>query len=66
MRRWSFLGLPLPGFLAPRGDSFEFEKHGRFCFDVEVTLPVAGFVIRYSGYLKPARFRHAAYSVETA
>ena len=53
MRRWSFLGLPLPGVLAPRGPSCEFEENGRFNFDVEIRLPVAGFVIRYRGVLEP-------------
>ena len=51
MRRWSFLGLPLPGFLAPRGPSCEFEENGRFNFDVEIRLPLAGFVVRYRGFL---------------
>lgn len=53
MRRWSFLGLPLPGFLSPQGPSCEFEENGRFKFDVEIRLPVAGFVIRYRGFLEP-------------
>ncbi len=53
MRRWSFFGIPLPRGLAPRGDSYEFEKDNRFCFDVEIRLPLAGFVIRYQGYLEP-------------
>ena len=53
MRRWSFLGLSLPDILAPRGDSCEFEEGGQFHFDVEITLPLAGFVIRYKGYLNP-------------
>ena len=53
MRRWSFFGIPLPRSLAPRGDSCEFEKDNRFWFDVEVRLPLAGFVIRYRGYLQP-------------
>ena len=52
MRRWSFLGLPLLRNLAPRGDSYEYEKDNRFCFDVEILLPFAEFVIRYRGYLK--------------
>ena len=55
MRRWSYLGLPLPRALLPKGDSFEFEKDGRFCFDVEIVLPLAGFVIRYSGHLYPPK-----------
>ncbi len=53
MRKWSFLGLPLPRSLAPRGNSCEYEKDNRFCFDVEIRLPLAGFVIRYQGYLEP-------------
>ena len=52
-RRWSFFGIPLPRGLAPRGDSCEYEKDNRFCFDVEICLPLAGFVIRYQGYLEP-------------
>ena len=55
MRGWSFLGLPLPHSLMPSGDSYEYAKDNRFCFDVEVRLPLAGFVIRYRGYLRSAR-----------
>ena len=55
MRRWSFLGLPLPRRLIPGGDSYEYAKDNRFCFDVEIRLPLAGFVIRYRGYLRSAR-----------
>ena len=50
-RRWSFLGLPLPGFLAPQGPSCEYEENGRFNFDVGIRLPLAGFVVRYRGFL---------------
>lgn len=53
MRRWSFLGLPLPRRLLPSGDSYEYAKDNRFCFDVEIRLPLAGFVIRYRGSLRP-------------
>jgi len=55
MRGWSFLGLPLPRRLMPSGDSLEFAKDNRFCFDVEIRLPLAGFVIRYRGSLRFAR-----------
>ncbi len=51
MRRWGFLGVPLPRFLAPGGDLFEYEENSRFCFDVEIRLPLAGLVIRYKGFL---------------
>ncbi|MDE0455554.1 MAG: DUF4166 domain-containing protein [Gammaproteobacteria bacterium] len=53
MRRWNFLCLPLPGFLVPRGNSCEFEEGDRFHFNVEINLPLAGFVIRYRGSLQP-------------
>jgi len=55
MRRWNFLGLPLPRSLMPSGDSYEYAKDNRFCFDVEIRLPLAGFVIRYRGFLRFAR-----------
>jgi len=55
MRRWSFLGLPLPRRLIPGGDSYEYAKDNRFCFDVEIRLPLAGFVVRYRGFLRSAR-----------
>lgn len=55
MRRWSFLGLPLPRSLMPNGDSYEYAKDNRFCFDVEIRLPLAGFVVRYRGFLRFAR-----------
>ena len=53
MRRWSFLGVPLPDMLVPRGNSCEFAVNERFNFDVEITLPIFGFVIRYKGFLNP-------------
>ena len=55
IRRWGFLGIPLPRFLAPGGESFEYAEDGRFCFDVEIRLPLAGFVIRYKGHLNLPR-----------
>ncbi|AVH41084.1 DUF4166 domain-containing protein [Agrobacterium tumefaciens] len=53
-RRWHLLGVPLPGFLLPKGQSFEFEKNGRFHFDVEISLPFIGLVVAYKGTLEPA------------
>lgn len=52
-RRWHVLGVPLPGFLLPTGVSFESEEEGRFCFDVEISLPFAGLVVAYRGTLEP-------------
>ncbi|WP_142778928.1 SDR family oxidoreductase [Agrobacterium sp. T29] len=53
-RRWHVLGIPLPGFLLPKGESFESEKNGRFCFDVEISLPFVDLVVAYKGALEPA------------
>lgn len=58
MRGWSLLGLPLPRSLMPSGDSHEFAKDNQFWFDVEVRLPLAGFVIRYRGFLAPPGLSH--------
>ena len=53
-RRWSLLGLPLPGFLMPRGDSHERQEGDRFRFHVEIDLPLFGPVVRYNGWLRRA------------
>jgi len=53
VRRWSCLGVPLPLALAPYGDAFEFVRDGRFHFNVEIRLPLAGLIVRYRGSLVP-------------
>lgn len=53
VRRWSVLGVPLPRWLAPRGDAYEFAADGRFHFHVELAHPLAGLVVRYRGWLVP-------------
>lgn len=52
-RRWSCLGVPLPGFLLPKGQAFETERDGHFCFDVEIAAPVVGLIVAYKGELQP-------------
>ena len=52
-RRWSLLGMPMPGFLLPTGLSFETEKSGEFCFDVRISAPLVGLIVSYKGTLKP-------------
>ena len=54
VRRWSVLGIPLPLWLAPRGDSWEHEEEGRFRFHVEIAHPLTGLIVRYRGWLVPA------------
>ncbi len=50
-RQWSFLGIPMPISLAPGGAMYESVKDGRFQFHVEITLPIIGNVVTYSGWL---------------
>lgn len=49
----SVLGLPVPRFLLPRGETFEYVENGRFHFDVSGVLPGIGLMIRYHGALEP-------------
>jgi hypothetical protein len=52
VRRWSFLGMPLPRVLAPRGETFEREVDGLFHFHVEIETPLTGRIVTYSGHLR--------------
>ncbi len=54
VRRWSVFGIPLPLWLAPRGDSYEFAENGRFHFHVEIAHPLTGLIVGYRGWLVPA------------
>jgi len=53
LRRWSMFGVPLPLFLAPRSNAFEFTRDGRFHFHVEIAHPLAGLIVGYRGWLIP-------------
>jgi hypothetical protein len=54
LERWTAFGIPLPRFLAPRIEAREWEDaEGRFRFEVSVAMPLAGEVVRYSGWLRP-------------
>lgn len=46
--------LPLPASMFDGVRCREFEQDGRYRFEVEAVLPVAGRVIRYSGWLERA------------
>lgn len=52
-RRWSALGIALPMWLAPRSNACETEENGVFRFFVEISHPLTGLIVRYSGWLKP-------------
>ncbi len=53
---WHCLGIPLPGWLAPRAAAVEgVDTAGRYTFDVALTLPLGlGRITRYRGWLTPA------------
>ena len=53
IRRWSFAGILLPLFLRPRGSTFESVRDGRFTFHVDLTFPVFGHIVTYTGWLEP-------------
>jgi hypothetical protein len=53
VRRWSVFGIPLPVWLAPRGDSYEYAENGRFHFHVEIAHPFTGLIVGYRGWLVP-------------
>jgi hypothetical protein len=52
-RSWSVLGIPMPSFLLPRGDSFETESDGQLRFDVTIAVPWIGLIVAYRGALSP-------------
>jgi len=53
LRAFSTLGLPWPRALWPSIATAETERDGRYCFDVRASVPGAGLVIRYKGWLAP-------------
>ena len=55
LRGVRILGLPLPRVLWPRIRAGESVVAGRFVFDVEIRLPLAGLLIHYRGHLEPVR-----------
>lgn len=53
IRRWRLGPLVLPLSLAPISTTHEAVANGRFNFDVGISLPLIGLVVRYRGWLKP-------------
>jgi hypothetical protein len=49
----SILGLPLPKIFCPEAVGLERVRDGRYYFDVCVSFPLAGEVLRYQGWLAP-------------
>jgi len=54
-RNWSVFGIPMPKFLMPGGDSFEYEDNGIFQFNVIIKAPFIGRLVSYRGWLKPSK-----------
>jgi len=52
VRRWNFLGIPLPLVFAPGGESYEHVQDDRFCFHVEIAQRWIGLIVRYRGWLE--------------
>jgi Domain of unknown function (DUF4166) len=50
-RHWDFLGLPLPLWLAPDGEAYEFAADDVFHFHVEIRHWLTGLIVRYHGWL---------------
>ena len=53
LRHWSVFRVRLPRLLAPRIDAREWQEADRFRFAVSVSAPLAGRIVRYSGWLRP-------------
>jgi len=47
------LKVPLPGWLAPKGDASVWDEDGRYVFDIGGYVPLVGRVIHYQGWLQP-------------
>lgn len=47
------LGIPVPRMLWPRIGATERVEDGLFAFDVSVSAPIGGLIIRYRGRLRP-------------
>jgi len=54
-RGWTFLGIPMPRFLGPQGETYEQVVDGKFRFRVEVKLPIGGHLMTYDGWLEKYR-----------
>lgn len=51
VRRWALLGIPMPLFFGPRSTAMESAKDGQFSYDVAISHPLTGLIVRYRGLL---------------
>jgi hypothetical protein len=54
LRRWTFLGIPMPLAWGPRLTALESVQHGVFKFDVNIDHPLIGLIVHYTGTLVSA------------
>ena len=57
---WSCLGLPMPDFLLPSGQTYEGQQGSYYAFHVEILAPLIGHIITYKGVLTPQTLKHFA------
>ena len=50
---WRLVGVPLPHWSVPSIRCLESDDSGRFAFDIDVSFPVIGWLMRYRGWLAP-------------
>lgn len=55
VRNWQLLGVPMPNWLAPSGNTYESAGGERFCFHIEIRLPLVGLIVKYVGWLEPVK-----------
>ena len=46
-----FLGIPIPKVLLPKSETREYEMGGTFHFDVSLSAPLCGLLVKYQGLL---------------
>jgi hypothetical protein len=54
VRRWALFGISMPLFFGPRSAAVESARDGKFSFDVTISHPFAGLIVRYRGLLTPS------------
>jgi hypothetical protein len=54
LRGWALRGIPLPLLLGPRSTAIESVQDGTFNFEVEISHPFTGLIVRYHGALTAA------------
>ncbi len=60
LREFFVLGIPMPVRWHPTVQAREYERDGRFHFDVQASLPGIGLLVHYQGYLEDDLAAHLA------